>query len=269
MDQQNTINQAGENGFSQEQIITAPFDLLKRSFLVYRMGFWDLLKMLLIPVLGVIPFMVVVVLYGGTIYIFRDFTTARIITLAILGILAILAFVIMIYVGASAKVGMYKLIQNRLEDKDGSNAKSVKEIFNESKTYFWKFIIVSFLVGLFVMLWSFLFIIPGIIFVVYYSFSMWVLICENKESGAVLQRSKELVKNHWWEVAGRFVFLGLVYVVFIIVLSLPFSFVPKDSIAGGIWGSVTNIISFIASPLFLIYNYFIYKDLVAIKGDKN
>lgn len=266
MEQENIASQPEKSNFSVEQVISSPVDLLKKSIKVYQMGFVDLLKMLLIPLLGMIPMAVVMVLYGGSIFAFKDPGMARLVTTGILAILMMLAFIIMIYVGVTAKIGMYRLIKNRLESVGSVGAKNVKEIFNESKKYFWKFIGVSFLTGLFVILWSFLFIIPGIIFAVYYSFSIWALVCEDYEATAALKRSKELVKGYWWSVVGRFLFFGLVYIAFVLVLSIPYLFMGDTAISEIAWDLIMNIFSFIISPLLFIYNYFIYNDLVKIKG---
>ncbi len=97
-----------------------------------------------------------------------------------------------------------------------------KKAFKGGLKYFWIFlglVIVQSLavLGLFILL-----IIPGIIFLVYWIFSPYVLFSENKGIIDSMKRSKALVKGRWWRVFGNFLLLSLI----IIAISILLSFIP-------------------------------------------
>ena len=74
-----------------------------------------------------------------------------------------------------------------------------KELFSKINM-FWPYIVISLLVGLFTILWSFLFIIPGIIASFSYSLVFYIKL-DNPELSAleVIKKSKEMMKGHKWD----------------------------------------------------------------------
>ncbi len=129
----------------------------------------------------------------------------------------------------------------------------VKSALKEGWSKYWPFFLVSLLTGLVVGLGFLLLIIPGVIFAVWFVFSAYIVICEDKRGFKALSRSRQLVKGYWWPTAKR------VYAVMIIVipLSLGAQFIPY-------LGQFAYLILF--TPFFIIYNYLIYQNLKEIKG---
>ena len=74
-----------------------------------------------------------------------------------------------------------------------------KELFSKMNM-FWSYIGISLLVGLFTLLWSLLFIIPGIIAALNYSLVYFIKL-DNPELSAsdVLEKSKQMMKGHRWD----------------------------------------------------------------------
>jgi len=83
-----------------------------------------------------------------------------------------------------------------------------KELFNKTNM-FWPYIAISLLTSLFIILWSFLFIIPGIIASISYSLVYYVKL-DNPELSAseVISKSKEMMNGHKWD----FFVLGLSFI---------------------------------------------------------
>lgn len=108
-----------------------------------------------------------------------------------------------------------------------------KELFRKAKM-FWPCIGISLLIGLFTLLGTFLFIIPGIIVTINYSFVYFVKL-DNPELGVmdVLNKSKELMNGHKldffililsflpWYIIGFFTF-GLLYLWLIPYMQITF-----------------------------------------------
>ncbi|MGE5297655.1 MAG: YciC family protein [Acidobacteriaceae bacterium] len=151
--------------------------------------------------------------------------------------------------------------------KNRNQAETAKSLYQQTKKlvgpYFW----ISFLEGLLIGIGFVLFIIPGIIFMIFYAFSGYVLVGEGERGFKALKKSKEYVKGHWWGVAGRV--LGVVILVLIVV------YLPAFIIAGGIhdqktqesvMGLVEFIIGLFICPFVICYIYMLYERLKGIKA---
>jgi hypothetical protein len=128
----------------------------------------------------------------------------------------------------------------------------VKEAFNQGvKKYFWKYFGFVFVVGFFLTLLFLLLVIPGIIFMVYWIFGVYVLIAEKKGIMDSLRRSREIVKGNWWRVFGFF----LLIIVIAGVVSSIASFIPLL----GLFSSL------IITPFIIFFIKNMYLDMAASK----
>ena len=141
----------------------------------------------------------------------------------------------------------------------------IKKLYKDSKSLLWPYLGLSLLTAVLVLLWSLLLIIPGIIFSVFYTFAIYVFFCEGKRGMDALRRSRSLVSGYFWPVFGRILFLLLVTLIFAFVITLPSSVVPKESLAFEAWSAVMQILNIIVAPVYLIFFFKIYNDLVKIK----
>ena len=94
------------------------------------------------------------------------------------------------------------------------------------------------LIGLFLLL-----IVPGIIFAIYWSFLVPVIIIKNLSGKKALDYSKSVVRKRWWKTLGYSIVLGLIPVAIImIVMFLMTAYYPSN-----IGYSIYYIISLLAS----------------------
>ena len=234
-------------------------ELIKKSIITYKEGFVNFVSMAFVPFLGTLPLVGVVGLFILSSSLL-DGIAQTIVNIG-LGLLGIAAVVILIYVSLSAQAGMIFLIKNFIAKQ------KAKEAFMEGRKYALQVLIVGLLTALFVILWGLLFIIPGIIFAVYYSFSIYVLLIENQRGRAALKRSKELVKGYWWAVFWRYAAVWLALFLFSWILSIPLYFLGDKSLAAQIWSFLVSAAQWVISPISIIYSFSIYKELIGIKGD--
>lgn len=233
-------------------LMNTPTSLLKHAWQIYKTNYKKLIELNLVPVLGFIPIVVIMMLY-------RILGTSSAITNVLLGILLVASVLFCIYLGVSAQAGFIKMVQNL--------NLGVMEAVNEGRKIFWSYFGLSLLVVVLVLLWTLLLIVPGIVFGIYYSMAMYVLVFENISGKAAINQSKQLVKGHWWAVVGRVLFMALVVTVPLILLSSISAAMPRESLAYQLWSTVVNIVSFIIAPLSSVYSILIYKDLVRIKNN--
>ena len=108
---------------------------------------------------------------------------------------------------------------------------------------------IGFLTGFIICGGFIFFIIPGIIFMVWFFFAQFILIKEDVHGMDALLKSREYVRGEWFNVALR---LLLIWAASILVGAIPLA------------GPILYIVFF---PFVMIFHYLIYRDLREMKGD--
>lgn len=94
----------------------------------------------------------------------------------------------------------------------GTKKKTVgfNSAFNGGIKFYGKALLLEILLLVFLIPLYLLLIIPGIIFQVYWTFALYILVAENGSIMGSIKRSYDIVKGRWWKVAG---YLLLFYVI--------------------------------------------------------
>ncbi|MFA5131049.1 MAG: hypothetical protein WC467_01360 [Patescibacteria group bacterium] len=235
--------------------LTPVFDMVEDACGEYWQNIRKFIEVYVRGLLGMLPFFFLGLLYrylSETTY-FLDGLFVRLLSLVIL----LLAGLAAIYFGVRTRAAMILLIKSKYA--------SAKENFVLSKNYFWSFLGVSLLGALIIALWSILLIIPGIVFAIFYLLFNYTFFFEELKGFKALRRSRELVKGYWWAVFGRVLFVGLIAGVFDFILSSPLGLMVEGSAGFVIYNSIINIIWALLAPIIVIYIYYIYRDLRALK----
>lgn len=231
--------------------------LLAQAFTIYKTHFWKMMGMYFISMVAYIPMGLIAGLFYLTYNYENSLGSAMLMVIYIvLGLLGLATIIAAIYVYLIAQVGMYLII------RDQNNNPKFWETFKAARPSAISFFETNFLTGIFLILWFLLFIIPGVMMAVYYSFVTWVFVVEGLKNKAAMRRSKELVKGHWWNI---FWIMLLPMVVVWFILGLPSYFIEPESGADQIYSAVNNILSAVITPFFLAYTYHLYKNLVGLK----
>ncbi|MEP6972677.1 MAG: hypothetical protein ABI869_00875, partial [Actinomycetota bacterium] len=120
-------------------------------------------------------------------------------------------------------------------------------------------ILVSLLVGLAVAGGLILLVIPGIIFLIFLSVSVPVLIVENRRGTAAMSRSWNLVKGHFWHAFGVIIVAAIITGVISGIIG---------SIGGSAWALrwvFTAIAQILTAPFTALVSVLLYLDLRARK----
>lgn len=138
---------------------------------------------------------------------------------------------------------------------------SVQSAYGFAKHMFWRYLWVTILAVLCIIGGLILLIIPGIIFSVWFSFSYYVALLEDKRGADALRASKAYVKGIFWKVFGR-----LFFVIFItLVVAFAFGFV-MGLLGQGEEGNkiaivVQQLLGFVIVPITVAYTYYLYLDV--------
>jgi hypothetical protein len=95
---------------------------------------------------------------------------------------------------------------------EGVNA-AMNHALRRIPSYLW----IVILIELIVQFGNLLFVIPGIVFAVWFSFSVFVLSQEDARGMHALLKSKEYVRGRWWKVFGTLLALGIGFIIIMVV----------------------------------------------------
>jgi hypothetical protein len=146
--------------------------------------------------------------------------------------------------------------------RDRNESLGLREIFKRARPYAIPSLWVSIL-AIPVMIFGYVFfIIPGIIFSIWFTFSRYIVITDGLKGAAALAKSREFGRNHFWSI----LLLGLLG-----ILSALFIDSLAQSISQGLGSPIGNIFNlffgFMFFPVSTIYYYLIFENLKRIKGD--
>lgn len=237
------------------QLVRESITLLKKNFRV-------IVKYLLLQVLFGVGFMIFSILIGASI-LGRHFTSEPIssgfgMILTVIGVLG-LAAAILGYILLS--IALTRSIEKMHKNE---SLLTVKEEMKQARDVAGQYIWVSILSGLIVLGGLILFIIPGVIFSLWYTFAPFVAILEKKHGMEALRESKKLVQGRWWTVFGYFFVLGLLFFVvsFAIQMIASIPAMIVDTTATQAFASVvTSLTNFILSPIMFIATILFYHNL--------
>ena len=215
--------------------------------------------MILIPVIAFILLVLLFTVLGVSGWLlFKDIGEAGALIIKILsGLIIFAGMIFCVIIAVIAQAGLYVLI------KDSKENITIKQAFLRAKKIAGRFFILNLLIGIFVMLWSLLFVIPGIYMAIAYSMAIWIFIYEDVSGTAAIKKSKELVKEYWGAVFWRF---ASIYLLFYLIIIIPSIFLDNSAFEL-LWTISVQVISFLAAPFLMIYQCFIYWDLKRVKGE--
>lgn len=236
-------------------ILLTPFELLSRSWITYRQRMWTLLGISLIPIIlaALTSFLIVAMWYVSGSMAGLD---KAVVTIGAI-ILAISLAIGVIYLSLLSQVGLIIAI------RDSKEKIGIKEALKRARgnigSYFWAL----FLAGLAVLGGYILFIIPGIIFTVWFAFAGYIVLTEGKKGSAALSQSREYTKGLWWEIAVRILFIFIISLIISAIFSVGELF---GGTAGNVSSLLQTIVSAFLAPLYIIYSYSLYLNIKAIKA---
>jgi len=246
----NILKYMSNQQLAPSQISTLPGigNLLKRVWQVYKDRFWILLGIGLVPT--------------GLIFVF--ITSFAILGIASKGVLEdlgllLILLLLIVFIPIVALSIFWPQVALLYAIKEREERIGIKTAFTKSWpkiiSYWWVSTLIIFIpLGGFLLL-----VIPGIIFAVWFSLALYILVSEERKGMDTLFRSKQLVKGNWWQVFLRFLILGLI----VIGIAFPIALVAEVLKIP----LIDSIVSLLLRPLFLILGFLIYEDLKRLKSE--
>lgn len=103
--------------------------------------------------------------------------------------------------------------------------------------------LVSVLVSLIILGGSLLFLIPGLIFTVWYSFAVNEVIFDEKTGAAALRASKNLVVGRWWTIFGRIIIPSFFFILCAFALQFSIGWLLELFLSAPLANTIETVIS--------------------------
>ncbi|PLX22143.1 hypothetical protein C0584_00105 [Candidatus Parcubacteria bacterium] len=236
--------------------------LLKEAWDIYYPKFLKIIGLQLLPLIPLALFSSLVLFLGISMFsnLFSKSDFAQ--DLIYFGLLVFILFLVLIYFMSVFITAIYIILQ----DSEGkvTLSQAIRKSFKHALPFFW----VYFLSGLAMFFGLILFIIPGILIAVLFSFSKWAYVLEGFRGTKALKRSKELIDGYFGDVLGRYLVIAIPYVLFpsmVGILTSNSSSINSLFFAGPLI-LVFQIFNFLLPPFIFTYILVIYRDLYRIKG---
>lgn len=94
-----------------------------------------------------------------------------------------------------------------------------------------------FLLGLYILL-----VIPGIIFTIYWAFTLYIVILNNKSGMEALKYSREVVKGRWWKTMGYLLVFAIIVGVINWAITMPLGSLSKNAIVGLVASLISDVL---------------------------
>ncbi|MBU4077986.1 hypothetical protein KKE85_00010 [Patescibacteria group bacterium] len=231
----------------KEEGFQSVFELLKESWWIYKKRIKTFLGILIIPVGFLLFFDIVIYLLGNTDIVYS-------IWFSVAGAISYFGSVFLWF-------WAWPSLIYSIKDDIG-----VKESYQRGWKMFLSYIWVYLLFIIIISGGFLLFIIPGFLFLIWFSLSVFVVIFEGRKGFEALFRSKELMHNNFWKILGRFSILFLIIIIIGMIFGLLFT--GAESISRVELVSAYFFQLFFL-PFFFIYLTLIYKELKNIKGEQH
>jgi len=182
-------------------------DIISKSVKLYRDNFALFLKyvaLLFVPTL-------IMTFFGYSLSFFM-----RSIGGVLLGLgIYIIVVVILSLVAFWVSLGFIRAVAAKYQ---GQEVKSIGEELKVAVPLILPALLVSILAGLAIFGGFVLLIIPGIIFIMWFAFSLYALLLDNKHGTEALKYSKQLVNGRWWGVFWRILAPAFVFGIIIVII---------------------------------------------------
>ncbi len=252
------IGGAGEKGFQDHGEIKFPkvFSLIESSWNIYKANWRTFFGVIIIP-LAVSALFNITSQFIGNSNSFFGFASFSVF------------YLLALFFQVWGYVALLVVITNN-EEKI-SFREAFKRSLRKIHSYLWVTIlyVALFLGGLI------FFVVPAVLFALWFIFSFFILVAENEKGMNALLKSREYVRGHWWRIFGKifsFVFLAIVScVIFLLPAGLAFKFsdfsFPLIAFLIFYFSIFMALVTFILVPTGQIYAFLIYKHLKEIKKD--
>jgi len=163
---------------------------------------------------------------------------------------AISAVVLALWLSAAGLIQTYSISVN--------TAPVIKQLLSQGWRLTWKVFFTSALEILAIIGGLILLVVPGLIFAIWFTFTISVVVAENLSGSAALSRSKQLVKGRFWKTVWYLLFPTAIIIAYSFVTSAVIAAIPKPSRA--VFEALFSVLTWPFGLVSLIYSFLVYRE---------
>ncbi len=154
-----------------------------------------------------------------------------------------------------------------LNARSTGETKTISQAYKVALERFLPLVLTGLLIGLASFGGMLIFLLPGILIVIWASFATYIVVLEEISGLKAFVRSAAYVKDYWAAIFGRNLFVG-----FLAMLPMIAFFIVKLIVIGaqtktpGMDAVFNSLYSFAITPLLACYSYLLYRNIIQIKG---
>lgn len=179
-------------------------------------------------------------------------------------ILAMIALPIVAVIVSFLQMWSFAAILVRIRDRD--QTLGFKEIWAISLKYAWPLLVVAFLTSFIIGGGMMLFIIPGILFAIWFIFSSIIVVFDEERGMNALLKSKAYVSGMFGTIISRWVVILLIAIVLAIGSALVTSLLWENTLSLAILQILQTPVNFVASAIGTIFSVLLFGYIKNIKG---
>ena len=227
-------------------MLISPSEIIVQSFKFYKNNWRHLIPYM---VLSFLPTIILECLGIMGIYIYALIPSLTITHEIVILLVLAATFVFDIWISVAFTRAAKTLLQNE------PGGDSWQTLFNNSSQTIWPAFYTSMLTALAVLLGLILFVVPGVIFTIWYGFAFNAVALENKSGMAALSYSKQLVVGRWWPIFIRLISPIIIFLIIGAILRYalvdPIALLPYNQFSILVVQSIlATIINVLMMPLF-------------------
>ena len=237
------------------KLLPGPIELAKEAWEIYKKRVFTVLGIGVVQfLLSFLTLLVGVVL--GVILFFALGGKPELPIFIVGGVLVLLVTAAIIY------LSVWFLPAYPIAYRDWQKTSGLMEIIKSSRTYMRATFLTGLLSSVLVLGASFVFVIPGIAFRVFFMFWIFVMLVDNRSGLSALHTSREYVRGRFWGVVGRVIAVHIPE----FVLSILISGTVSDSMKSG-GGFGMQLVSIALLPFYGAYMYTLFVHLKKVRGE--
>lgn len=216
--------------------LTSPFKLIEKSINLFKIK-ENLIFMVKIY-LPLIIFPIISIAFAYIPFFVNNSNTVWYVVLV--SSIRIIFMLVSTFITASAILAMSKIV--------GGKDLTPKEIFKKAWKNYWMFLLLNVVVSILYVLGLVLLIVPGLLFIVWFVFSRFIMIEKQNRIKESLLRSKQLVKGYFWKILWSLI----VFAVFGLLVEIVLGAIPYG---------IGSIIWALGGGFFVLLPYLLYKEI--------
>lgn len=159
--------------------------------------------------------------------------------------------IVTVFFGVSLVLLIIQNVVMTLMVKDIDQAVTITQTFGQALRLFWSSLLLVIMLSVTVTLGLLLFIIPGIILAMQFSFAFCVLVFEQHRGWGALKRSRQLVRGATGKVFWRYLMLGIAIMLLWILVNLPLSIFAEAGLMS------TQVLLYLGTVVGILLNAFV------------